>query len=171
MPESLAGCWIRDRKACIAERYAAIPESRASTAVPTQSVPRPTCDSPRLCPRSAAAGRLVIAVGHVASISTPEQPEAFSVPSNERVRLHDGEDSTPVDQLRQRDQRNSGRIIGPPRLDLPLDVQRQLLAQKQILGGELYMWPPRRRHESQDVASDAHHRAHIEARTGLGHAA
>ena len=42
MPESLARSSIRDWKACIAERYAAIPESRASRAVLTQSVPRPT---------------------------------------------------------------------------------------------------------------------------------
>ena len=56
------------------------------------------------------------------------------MPSNERVRLHDRQESTPVDEPRQRNERNSGRVIGPPRLDLPLEVQRQLLAQKQILG-------------------------------------
>jgi hypothetical protein len=83
----------------------------------------------------------------------------LSMPSNERVRLDDGEDSTPVDQPRQRDECNAGRIIGPPRLGLPLEVQRQLLAQKQILGGELDGRPQLRRHESQDVASDARNRA------------
>ena len=92
------------------------------------------------------------------------------MPSNERFRLHDGQESTPVDEARQRNERNSGRVISSPRLDLPLEVQRQLLAQEQILGGELCMWPQGRRHESQDVASDAHDRAQVEARTAVGHA-
>ena len=78
------------------------------------------------------------------------------MPSNERVRLHDGEDSTPVDQPRQSDECDAGRLIGPPRLDLALEVQRQLLAEKQILGGELDVRPHHRGHESEDIASDAH---------------
>ena len=69
MPGSLARSWIRDWKTCIAEQYAVIPESRALQAVPRQSVPHPTYDSPRRFPRSAGAGRLAIAVG-LASIST-----------------------------------------------------------------------------------------------------
>jgi hypothetical protein len=92
------------------------------------------------------------------------------MPSNQRVRLHDGEDSTPVDQSRQRDECNAGRVIGPPRLDLALEVQSQLLAQEQILGGELGVWPQRRRHESDNITSDAQDRTHVEATTGLGHA-
>jgi DNA-binding winged helix-turn-helix (wHTH) protein len=55
------------------------------------------------------------------------------MPSNERVRLHDGEDSTPVDQRRQRDEGNSGRVIGPPGLDLPLEVQRPTAPQLFVL--------------------------------------
>jgi hypothetical protein len=31
-------------------------------------------------------------------------------------------------------------VIGSPRLDLALEVQRQLLAEEQILGGELRAW-------------------------------
>ena len=67
---SLARAWIRYRPACIAEPFAARRESRASPAVPRQSVPRPTCDLPRPCPRSRAEGRPAIGVGHAASIST-----------------------------------------------------------------------------------------------------
>jgi hypothetical protein len=92
------------------------------------------------------------------------------MPSNERVRLHDGEDATPVDQPRQRDECDAGRVISPPWLNLPLQVQRQLLAKKQILGGELDVRPQQRRHESDDVASDARDRAYVELRTGLCHA-
>src|SRR3989441_9267626 len=69
----------------------------------------------------------------------PEQPESSSMPSNERFRLHDGQESTPVDEARQRNERNSGRVISSPRLDLPLEVRRQLLAKEQILGGEFCM--------------------------------
>jgi hypothetical protein len=54
------------------------------------------------------------------------------MPSNERVRLDDAEDSTPVNQPRQREECDTGRVIGPPRLDLALQVQRQLLAQKKF---------------------------------------
>jgi hypothetical protein len=103
-------------------------------------------------------------------VPPPEQPEACSMPSNERVRLHDGEDSTPVDQPRQGDECDAGRVIGPPRLDLALEVQRQLLTQEEVLGGELDVRPHHRRQESEDVASDARNRAHVEPRTGLRHA-
>lgn len=59
------------------------------------------------------------------------------MPSDERSRLHDGEDATPVDQPRQRDERNPRRIVGAARFHLPLHVQGQLLSQEEILGGEL----------------------------------
>jgi hypothetical protein len=41
------------------------------------------------------------------------------------------------DHAGQREERQPRCVVGPPRLDLPLEVQRQLLAQEQILGGEL----------------------------------
>ena len=59
------------------------------------------------------------------------------MPANERLRLDHSEELTPINQLRQRDERQPRRVVGPPRLDLPLEVQRQLLAQEQILGGEV----------------------------------
>jgi hypothetical protein len=37
------------------------------------------------------------------------------MPSNERIRLHDREETTPVDQPRQHDQRNPRRIVGAVR--------------------------------------------------------
>jgi hypothetical protein len=61
------------------------------------------------------------------------------MPSDERVRLDDDQQMTPGDQPRQHDERNSRRIVSPARLRLPLDVQRQLFSQKQILGGESAM--------------------------------
>jgi hypothetical protein len=61
------------------------------------------------------------------------------MPSDECIRLHDGEDSTPVDQPRQNDKRDPSRIVGAARFHLPLRVQGQLLSQEQILSGELRM--------------------------------
>ena len=51
------------------------------------------------------------------------------MPSNERVRLDHGEELTPINQSGQRDERQARRVVGPPRLDLPFEVQRQLLAE------------------------------------------
>ena len=59
---------------------------------------------------------------------------------------------------------------GPSRLHMPLDVQRQLLAQKEIFGGEVRTRAQHRRYELHDVASDARDRAYVEARSGPGHA-
>src|SRR3984893_18201528 len=74
-------------------------------------------------PRSSARFRL----------SAPEQPKALSMPPNERVRLHDHQDAPPLDQRRQRDERDPRGIVGTPRLHLTLNVERQLLSEKQVL--------------------------------------
>jgi len=63
------------------------------------------------------------------------------MPANERRRLNHGEELTPINQPGQRDERQPRRVVGTSRLDLPLEVQRQLLAQEQILDGELRAWP------------------------------
>jgi len=67
------------------------------------------------------------------------------MPSDQRIRLHDCEEATPVDQPRERDKRNPSRIVAATWFHLPLDIQRQLLSQEQILGGELSMRSSRRR--------------------------
>ena len=85
------------------------------------------------------------------------------MPSNERFRLHDGQESTPVDEARQRNERDSGRVIGSPRLDLALEVHRQLLTQEQILGGEPRVRAPHGRNESQGVGGDAEDRSDEDA--------
>ena len=92
------------------------------------------------------------------------------MPSNERLRLDHGEELTPINQPGQRDERQARRDVGPPRLDLPFEVQRQLLAEEQVLGGKPPTWPQDRQGALQDVASDAYDRADVKARTGLRHA-
>ena len=73
----------------------------------------------------------------------PEQSIRLAMPSNERRGPHDGEDPTPIDQSRQRYQRNPRRIVSPTGFHLPFDVQGQLFFQKQVLGSEMGMRPNR----------------------------
>jgi len=61
------------------------------------------------------------------------------MPSDQRIRFHDHEHAAPIDQPRQGDECNPRCIVGAVRLHLALDVQRQLLSQKQILSRELGM--------------------------------
>ena len=91
------------------------------------------------------------------------------MPSNKRIRLHDREEATPVDQPQQRDERNPRGIINAARLHLPLPVQRELLSQEQILGCELRMGSQRGRSQPQQVTGDAQDGSDRGARTGLGH--
>ena len=43
-----------------------------------------------------------------------KQPEPFAMPANERLRLHDGQQLTPIEELRQRDERNACGVISAP---------------------------------------------------------
>jgi hypothetical protein len=43
----------------------------------------------------------------------------------------------PLDERRQGDQGDPDRVVGPAALHLPFPVQRQLLSQEQVFGGEL----------------------------------
>jgi hypothetical protein len=65
------------------------------------------------------------------------------MPLNQRLRLHDCENGTPIDHPRQRDERDPRRVVGATCLHLTLHVQSELLPQKEILGGELGMRPHR----------------------------
>jgi hypothetical protein len=77
------------------------------------------------------------------------------MPSDERVWLHNREDATPVDQPRQRDERNPSRIVCAARLHLPLHIQCQLLSQEQVLGCELGVGSYRSRDQPQEITGDA----------------
>lgn len=91
------------------------------------------------------------------------------MPSDERIRLHDREEATPVDQPRQRDERDPRRIVGAARLPLPLHVQRQLLFQEQILGGELRVRPSNDGDQPQEIAGNSQDGSKRGAGTRLGH--
>jgi hypothetical protein len=91
------------------------------------------------------------------------------MPSNERGGLHDREDSTPIDEPRQGNQRDPRGIVGTTGLHLPFDVQRQLLAKEQILGGEVGMRPDGRGNEACDVSADPQDCAGCGPRARPGH--
>src|SRR5262249_26639782 len=91
------------------------------------------------------------------------------MPSDQRLRLHDDQELAPRNQPGQPDERQADRVISSPRPNLPLDVQRQLLAQEQILGGELGARSQQRRGEPDDVCQNACDGAEVQRRTALGH--
>ena len=61
------------------------------------------------------------------------------VPPHERLWSHDDEKLSPVDQPREQGEGDASGIVQAPRLDLPLDIERQLLAQEEILGSEAFV--------------------------------
>jgi signal peptidase I len=91
------------------------------------------------------------------------------MPSDQRLRLHDDQDVAPLNQSGQPDKRQADRVISSPRPDLPLDVQRHLLAEEQILGRELGARSPHRRGEPNHVCQNAGDGADVQRRTALGH--
>jgi hypothetical protein len=59
------------------------------------------------------------------------------MPPNEGLRFHNGQQMPPVYEPRQGDERDPCGVVGPTGLHLPFQLQRQLLAQEQIFGGEV----------------------------------
>lgn len=51
-----------------------------------------------------------------------------------RVRLNDGKDASPLNHPREHEEADKHGAVGPAWLHPPLQVQRQLLAQEEILG-------------------------------------
>src|SRR5262245_11755943 len=94
-------------------------------------------DWPSPSARSVAAGLREYVDVPVLLIATARTTKPFSVPANQRVRLDDHQQLTPADQPRQRDQRDASRVGGGAWLHLSLEIQRQLLPQKQILRRQL----------------------------------
>jgi hypothetical protein len=77
------------------------------------------------------------------------------MPSDQRVRRHDGEYGSPLDQLGEPDQCDPRRVIGAARLDLAFSVECQLLAEEEIFGRQLRPRSAADRHERDDVNQQA----------------
>ena len=66
----------------------------------------------------------------------PEQPKPFPVPVDERVGLDDNQRVLPVEQPREPCHREPRGVVGTVRGALPLDEERELLSEEQILRSE-----------------------------------
>ena len=71
----------------------------------------------------------------VSVCAAPNRPAPM--PADQRLRLHDQQYLTPGEEARQGGKDVPRRITGAPRLGLTFLIQRQLLAQEQILLREL----------------------------------
>ena len=85
------------------------------------------------------------------------------MPADQRVRLHDRERGSPVNQLGEHDEGDPRRIIGTAGFDSALPIERQLLPEKEILGRQARPRLKAERHEHEDVDQHAyggppHHR-------------
>jgi hypothetical protein len=57
------------------------------------------------------------------------------MPSNQCIGLDDGEGVPPVEETPELAKRKTNRVGQAPRLDLPFNVEAELFAEEQILGG------------------------------------
>jgi len=67
-------------------------------------------------------------------LPAPEEAKALAMPSYEGPGPDDGQSVTPIEPTAEQHQRQARRIVGTSGLDLALLIERELLAQKQILG-------------------------------------
>jgi hypothetical protein len=72
------------------------------------------------------------------------------VPSQERLRLHNRKQAPPVDESGEDDQRESRGVVEAARLPSTLAVKGQLLAKKEMLGGQVRMRAQAEREQLQE---------------------
>ncbi len=73
------------------------------------------------------------------------------MPSDEGVRLDDGQSLSSRKQTGKQNQAEPGKVTGSARLDLALQVQSQLLAEEQVLSGQSAMGPQAEPDEPQGI--------------------
>src|SRR5262249_1861111 len=66
----------------------------------------------------------------------PKQPKSFPMPTDQRVRFHDGQSRRPVEKAHQLPKHEAIRIGCAAWFLFPLDIHRQLFAEEEILGSE-----------------------------------
>lgn len=90
-----------------------------------------------------------------AGFPSPEKAEAVAVPPHKRVWLDDREDATPVKEPGEHNEGNTRGVVGPSCLHLTLYVQRQLLAQEEILGGQAGVGPKTEGDQARDISDES----------------
>jgi len=58
------------------------------------------------------------------------------MPTDQRVGFDDRQRTPPIEEAGESSQRKANGVGGPPRFYLSLDIEAELFAQKQILGGD-----------------------------------
>src|SRR5262245_26681282 len=91
------------------------------------------------------------------------------MPANQRVSLDDRQQLTPVDQPRQRHQRDASRVVGAAWPHLPREIQRQLLSQEQVLSRQLGARVQRQESEACNIGEHADDRAEGDGKTESAH--
>ena len=77
------------------------------------------------------------------------------MPPQERVGLYDGEKASPLDESGEHCERDPRGVVQPARRHVPLDVERQLLAQEEILRRQPVVGARAERHQSQDITHNS----------------
>src|SRR5215510_3928118 len=91
------------------------------------------CSSP--FQQSTSARRQAHVDGHGVVISISKTLGTAAVPANQCVGLDDREGVPPVEGTREMGKRKTNGVGSAPRLDLSLNVEAELFAEEQILGG------------------------------------
>jgi hypothetical protein len=90
--------------------------------------------------------------------SSAKQPKSFSLPSDQRIRLHIHQRIAPLEHSAQGGHHPPGGIVGPSWLDLPFLEHRQLLTKEEVLGRQGTMGMNPERSESDQVDDDQRQR-------------
>jgi hypothetical protein len=94
----------------------------------------------------------------VTGFQTPDEAVQISVPPHERVGLHNRQELAPLDESRQEDECDAGRIVRPSWSDLSFDVARELLPQEEVLGRQLRSGPEHESEQTQQVSEEGKRR-------------
>ena len=81
------------------------------------------------------------------------------MPPHERVGAHDRQKFAPFDNPRQEHECNTQRIVRPSRSNLAFDVTRKLLAEEEVLGGQLRTGPDHEPQQVQQVSEEGERRS------------
>ena len=94
----------------------------------------------------------------VEGLQAAEEAKEISVPPHQRVGTHDRQELTPFDKSRQEYECNARGIVSPTRSDLAFDVTRELLAEEEVLGGQLCAGPEYEPQQAHQVSEEGERR-------------
>ena len=87
-------------------------------------------------------------------LRAPDETKQISVPPHEGVGTHDRQERAPFDNAREEHECNARRTVSPSRSDPAFDVTRKLLAEEEVLGGQLPTGPDHEPQQAQQVSEE-----------------